>query len=231
MLKRIMSMLIGITVLLAMNTCVFASSEDNAKYGHMLYNEETKITQSVAENDYTRYQEIPLLDAEAETIYQDPNIPMPRVLYPVLTSYTQSKKTIDNEAFYSGTCSGDNRQSSVPLNLTYESNTTGTARVSATVTATASTDFNLIVSKVNATVSIGGTMERSWTKGKRYGAAVSIPARKQGQLTAYIPGTFSSGTGHYKVYNSSDSSYFTDTKGIGAKVPSKNSWHIKSKVW
>ncbi|MEA4902926.1 hypothetical protein [Desulfitobacterium sp.] len=152
----------------------------------------------------------------------------PMWFYEELLRYDQSSAYIDWEQTPVGVFRVDNKGSSSPATATFKALTSDSTTASGTVTGTTSGELNLMVTKVDATVSIGGTYSRSWTQGYEYGATQTIKAGMVGYLYGYIPGTTTNGYAVYGVIQDStgqiiDYNYYPR----GAKVPSNKSFNVK----
>lgn len=113
-------------------------------------------------------------------------------------------------------------------NLFFETTSSGSWSASASTSATGSIELKSIVANVNATMSVGGTLTRTWTKGETYGSAFPVAPDKTGFIDGYIPRVSSSGTAYYDVISTSGDKVGTTTKSVGAMVPSKNSFHFET---
>lgn len=144
-----------------------------------------------------------------------------------LVRYDQTKSPIDYKKKYVGqhrVDNSDNKYTSAKLIFTASSG--GSWEVSGSTSLETKAELNLIVSKVDATVTVGGAVSRSWSKGYEYGTEVEVPKGKIGTATAYIPGTSSAGNAVYKLTHDSTGETFYENRARGAIVPAKNSWNI-----
>ncbi len=155
----------------------------------------------------------------------------PQALMPVLIRYDQDSARINYEAEYVGFTRVDNSKNLfTPASIIFIADDTDSFSASTSATYETGLELDAIVAKVQATVTIGGTVKREWTAGHSYGAESSVPPREIGRITAYIPGTYSAGTLVYKVYNTYDDSYFIDYVDIGATVPANHAWNLKVEI-
>lgn len=140
--------------------------------------------------------------------------------------YDQKSKVTDYKAKYIGSARVDNRNNTQPSTITFSATNSGTWTVGSSVNLSGKTEINAVVAKVDATVSIGGTVSRSWSSGRTYGTSSVVPARKIGKLEAYMTGTYSGGDLVYDVYDSYGGTTYIGRYPIGTVVPSKNDWNF-----
>lgn len=155
-----------------------------------------------------------------------PSIVTPDSLMPVFDHYSENSETLNWKQEYVGVTRVDNSKSSAPADIIFQAVSSGSFSISGTVGVETSTELNAILNKVKVTASISGTSSRSWSTGSTYGTKSVVPAGKIGKITAYIPGTASNGYAVYKVYNTTDDTYFIDNRPRGAIVPAQNAWNF-----
>jgi len=164
--------------------------------------------------------------------YKDNNIITPQVnLIKELVRYDQTSANLNWTMKYVGVTRVDNTQNKYSsAKLIFTATSSGSFKAAANVSGTTAAEINLVVSKVDATVTIGGTFERVWTQGMTYGTETSVPPGKIGEIYAYIPGTASKGYAIYKVTDDYGYSFY-EQKACGANVPAENSWNMVVKIY
>lgn len=137
----------------------------------------------------------------------------------VTASYTQSTTAINYKGKYVGFTRVDNSKNLYgAASLEFTATDSGSITIEATASFETATELNLVLAKVQGTVTVGGSYSRAWEKSHQYGTTASVPKGKIGKVTAYIPTTKSTGSFHY---------YSTGTNSAGgAIVPSQNSWNF-----
>jgi len=151
-----------------------------------------------------------------------------RAIIRTLARYDQSSAIVDLEKKYVGIFIVDNRSNLYgSATMTYEADTTDTFGVEATTGISASAEKDLVVAKVNGTVSVGAAASRGWNKGTKYGASTTVPAKTLGAAKAFIPGTSTKGQMVYKLTTDSTGEVRYEYVPAGAVVPSKSAWNIK----
>jgi len=149
-----------------------------------------------------------------------------RWAYEVLDRYDESNHIYDIKKNLVDTAYVSNG-TDYPINGWFESNYSSSWSASGTVSGTTSSELNLMVAKVDAEITVGGTLSRSWTSGVQYGASASVPAHKIYAFSGYIPGTTTNGYAVYKLINDGDGTiidYLYYPRG--AIVPCENAWTI-----
>lgn len=148
--------------------------------------------------------------------------------YKELVRYDQTGYYINPEQKYVGIFIVDNRENLYsPASMTYEAEYSDSWGIEGNLAVGGSAEKNLVVAKVNATVTLGGSINRSWTKGTKYGTSTSVPAKMRGAAIAYIPGVSSNGKMVYKVTTDSTGEVRYVNEPVGAVVPSKSAWNVK----
>jgi len=167
----------------------------------------------------------PILDKTAESTNSTIR-PMGLFMYN-LDHYDQDSAVVNWTQKYVGATRVDNSGNNyTSADLIFTATNSDTTTATATASGETQAELNLIVTKVDATVTIGGSYSRSWMEGYTYGTKSSVPPNQIGTVTAYIPGTSSLGSAVYKVTNTSDSTYFYENRARGATVPAKNMWNL-----
>lgn len=155
----------------------------------------------------------------------------PMAIFRTLVRYDQSSAIVDLEKKYVGIFIVDNRSNQfASASMTYEADSSDTFGVEATTGISVSAEKDLVVAKVNGTVSVGATASRSWTRGTKYGASTTVPAKTLGAAKAFIPGTSTKGQMVYKLTTDSTGEVRYEYVPVGAVVPSKSAWNIKFMV-
>ena len=154
----------------------------------------------------------------------------PQWVYKTFVRYDQSsayvnrtEKLVDRVSMYNG---GNH-----PTTLTYKVGYSGTFTASNSYNGSTSVEMSSIVAKVDATVSVGGTNSRSWTKDTSYQAQMTIDPGYSGQIDGYIPGTSSNGQLVHKVTDDGSGQYWYEYTPVGAMVPAETSWHFVTSTW
>lgn len=226
--KKVSVIILSVCLLL-IPFSAFASQPTDVTY--YLYDESTGQGQVIDPSTYTEQISLDPAPSSNKIIqkkYNSTGEIQPMWLYEQLVRYDQTSAYIDWEQKSLGVFRVDNKSNSSPATATYKATTSGTTTASGTVTGTAGTELNLMIAKVDATVSIGGTLSRSWTQGYEYGVSQTIKPGMVGYLYGYIPGTTTNGYAVYAVIQDStgeivDYKYYPR----GAKVPSENSFNVK----
>lgn len=128
-----------------------------------------------------------------------------------------------------GVVSGDNRQGSSPLSITYDYEDSGTTTASLALYGSASAEAGVVFAKMEAKAGFEVTFSRSWTKGSSAGASYSIAPGKFEMVGVYIPAVKTSGRLKYKVYmDSNPKDVFYEYKTlVESYAPKKHSVHYK----
>lgn len=229
--KRCSIALLCITLLLIFITPALASSSQET---YNLFNESTGTSTVFDPNNN---EEIIKFDPKPDkkTIVDEKNaidVTPLSITYKVLDHYDQNSAVVDYKKKYVGTSRLDNTANPyTSATLTFQASSSGSWAASATVTGETSAELNLIVTKVDATISVGGTNTRTWTSGYTYGSSLTVPPGRIGEIAAYIPGTSSNGYAVYKVYDLDSGNYVgTQSYPRGAIVPAENFWNMVTKV-
>lgn len=229
--KKCFIALLCITLVVSFITPALASNNQETYY---LFNESTGTSTVFDPNNH---KENIMLDPKPDkkTIVDEKNavdVTPLSVTYKVLDHYDQNSAVIDYKKKYVGTSRLDNTANPyTSATLIFEASSSGSWSASATVTGETSAELNLIVTKVDATVSVGGTTSRTWTSGYKYGSSLTVPPGRIGEIAAYIPGTSSNGYAVYKVYDLDSGNYVgTESYPRGAIVPAENFWNMVTKV-
>ncbi len=168
---------------------------------------------------------IPAFAAEKTSI----NSPILRMNMPVYDHYEVIKNVRYNEGYLMCNMSFDNSGNSGTMSVNFIAQTSGTQTGSFSSTFTASGEMNTVLAKVSASAGVTVANSVSWTEGRQYGAAITVSPGKSGYLAGYIPAMACTGYRVFKVYNSSNDSYFYDyRKVVDVRTPIANSWHIKA---
>ncbi len=182
--------------------------------------------------------------AQAVTAYNLSNIPLtinsdpinsstisPMLLYMyTFDHYSENSETLNWKQKYVGVTRVDNSGSVSPTTLTFIASTTNSWSISGTTGSEVTIELNAIKAKVAATSQFSATGSRSWETGFSYGVSTTVPPHMIGKVTAYIPGTSSSGYAVYKVTNTSNNTYWYENRARGAIVPAQNAWNIVSQI-
>lgn len=144
-------------------------------------------------------------------------------------AYEPNYTSINYTHKYLGSVSGDNRDGSSALSITYVYEQSGTTTASISTYANGSVEAGVVFAKMAAEAGIEVTGSRSWTKGTSGGATYSIAPGKFEILGVYIPAVKTAGRLKYKVYMDSNPTnisyeYVTLSESY---APKKNSVHYK----
>lgn len=200
-----------------------------------LWNEETKEVSTVSSDVVN----VPVVDETATSPKHNIDVPLnppkdelsPNFWIRTLHRYDQTRATVDYKKKYVGSVRLDNTNNAYTEgSITFEASVSDSWSVTVSGSASGSAEKNLVVAKVNATVTIGGSYTRSWSKGTKYGSALKVPPRKVGSITAYIPGVSSNGQMVYKMTNDSTGDVRYENVALGAVVPSRNDWNFVTSV-
>jgi hypothetical protein len=149
------------------------------------------------------------------------------IAMPVFDHYSETSSIVNYKLKYVGVTRVDNSGNKYSsASLIYTATVSSSWSISGTTGAEVQAELTAIVAKVKVSSSVSGTASRSWSKGTTYGTSTTVPAGKIGKVEAYIPGTTSKGNAVYKVYNTSDSTYYYENRSRGAVVPSSSGWNF-----
>lgn len=129
-----------------------------------------------------------------------------------------------------GSISGDNRDGSSPLQITYVYSTSGTTTASFAGYGHATAEAGVIFAKMEVEAGFELGFSRSWTQGTSSGASYSIKPGAFETLNAYIPAVKTEGKLKYKVYmDGYPESVFYEYKSLGGAsfAPLKSGIHFK----
>lgn len=235
-IKKVVTIILLAAFLFSISTPALAKSQDQKESSiGIIWNEET------GESQYYSLSNPPKIDPILDPLPSKKDLEKskstktsvvtPQSLLPVLVRYDQNSATLDWEEKYVGVTRVDNSDNLyTSAKLIFMATESDSWEYAGTTSLETSAELELILSKVQATVTVSGTASRSWTKGYTYGTETEVPPGKIGTVTAYIPGTSSSGYAVYKVYNTYDDTYFYDYRARGAIIPAKNAWNMKVKI-
>ena len=221
-MKKIIKRLFVLTLVATLG---YAPSVAFASDNGFLWDESTgKTTYYDILDEETTYYD----DLDEEATYYDENTQSSRAL-PIVTfsRYEQASTTINYKAKYVGQARVDNSANKLtPANLQFTATSSGTWDVSGSIQFQAKGEAGAIIAKVETSVTIGASVSRSWTTGYSYGSSVSVPAGKIGTISAYIPGTVTSGNLVYKHLNVDTGESWITTHPVNQTIPSKDSWNF-----
>ncbi len=134
-----------------------------------------------------------------------------------------------------GTASLDNSKSSGTATLKYTVQSSDTAKISVVISNSVSGEIDAVFAKIKASTSVSVSKSVSYTAGTSYSASLTIPAKKHGSITGYIPAIKTSGKikiEHYDA-NSTDKYVISTTyKTVNTSyVPLTSDRHFVSKTW
>lgn len=155
----------------------------------------------------------------------------PMVVVYQFDHYSQQNAVVNKTMKYVGSVTFDNSANKYSeAHLQYENSYSSSWSASITYGATVGGEYDAIVAKVNASVSVGGESTVAWSSGTTVGGVLDVPAGKSMTIKAYIEGTSSKGTSYYRRYDTEQSGYTLVSWGMGATVPSRNDWYLVSSL-
>lgn len=152
----------------------------------------------------------------------------PRLVMRETIGYEADTKTVNWKAHRVGSVSGDNSQSSTPLEIEFRYDTTDS--VEATIGGSFASEYQqeLFLAQVSATLEFDVSLKRSWTVGTSSGAVAAIDPYKCQAIGAYIPDVSTAGSMKVKVYNdSTPNDYYYEYNPISALyLPARSHIHF-----
>lgn len=144
-------------------------------------------------------------------------------------AYEPNYTTKDYTHTYLGSVSGNNRQGSTELQLTYVYETSGTTTASIAGHINGTAEANIILTKAEIEIGVELSYSRSWTKGTSAGVSYGVGPGKFEELNVYIPAVKTAGRLKYKVYmDSQPNDIFYEYQTVNESyAPMKNSIHYK----
>ena len=212
-------------------TVMFTQTLFASEYSGFIWNEDTNEAEYYGIEELMEMEETEeIIDQIEQDIQnnQDNDAPTikPRAELKTFLRYDQKSTSRDNKAKYVGSARVDNRNGSQSATISFTATNSGTWTVGVSGNLSGKTEINAVVAKVDATVSIGGTVSRSWSSGRTYGSSSTVPAGSVLTLEAYMVGTYTSGDLVYSVYDTYDGKTYTYRYPVGTAVPSKNDWNF-----
>lgn len=83
-------------------------------------------------------------------------------------------------------------------------------------------EVEMVVAKVKAEVTATASSTVSRAKGTIFGSNTKVPPGKIGIMYVYVPAVYSQGTMTYTILDTSNDSIWTESRGIGMKIPFDN---------
>lgn len=99
-----------------------------------------------------------------------------------------------------GSVSGDNRQGSAPLHLTFTYESSSSTSASIGIHGSGSGEVKAVLAKLKIDLGVDFTYTRSWTKGTSSGVSYDVPIGKFQIINVYIPSAKTEGRLKYEVY-------------------------------
>ena len=227
--KKLTAIFVCIAVFSTFGLNAFAAEKDTTQNSiGIIWNQSTGEVTQYDPSTFKNEEIIPIKAEKLPTSKNSKSSVIGRgISLPVLDHYSETSESLNWTQKYVGVTRVDNSGNQYTgASIIFTATSTDSWSASGTYGTEVSAEMDLIVAKVNVTSSLQATVTRSWTNGTQYGTSTTVPAKTIGKITAYIPGTSSSGYACYKVYNTSDSSYYWNNIPKGAIVPANNAWNL-----